>query len=283
VAPISDDALRTLIRTDSARGWRTFIDQYTPLLLGLIRRGGLIDRDEVMEVYVQICEQLSARDFERLKSQDAARGSLGGWLAVMTRHAIVDWVRSKKGRRRLFQAVEHLPESDRRVFELYYWDERTPSEIAEHLAVETSSRADLAGVLDALGRLDGVLTDRHRADLLALTTRTKAATPIDDTDSADRVPDPAPDPETAARAAQMNARFEQALGSLSSEDAAIVRLKFMSGLSNADVERALGITGLTMKRLRDILAALRSSLASLGVDGQDTSFTGHLSLDRRGS
>ena len=282
MAPLSDDALRALIRTDSARGWRSFIDQYTPLLLGLIRRGGLVDRDEVMEVYVQICEQLSARDFERLKSQDAARGSLGGWLAVMTRHAIVDWVRSRKGRRRLFQAVEHLPERDRRVFELYYWDERTPSEIAEQLASETSSRADLPGVLDALGRLHGVLTDRHRADLLALTTRTKSAVPIDETDARERVPDPSADPETAARIAQLNERFERAVSGLPSEDAAIVRLKFVAGLSNGDVERALGITGLTMKRLQDILATLRSSLESLGVSRQDA-LSGQLSLERKPS
>src|SRR6266567_4642593 len=105
MAPLSDDALRVLMRSDPARGWRSFVDQYTPLILGLIRRGGIHDRDEMMEVYVLVCGQLSARGFERLKSQDAARGSIGGWLAVLTRHAIVDWVRSRKGRRRLFQAV----------------------------------------------------------------------------------------------------------------------------------------------------------------------------------
>lgn len=281
MAPLSDDALGALIRTDPARGWRSFIDQYTPLLLGLIRRGGLVDRDEAMEVYVQICEQLSARDFERLKSQDAARGSLAGWLAVMTRHAIVDWVRSRKGRRRLFQAVEHLPERDRRVFELYYWDERTPGEIAEQLASETSSRADLAGVLDALERLNGVLTDRHRVELLALTTRSRSAVPIDETDAPDRVPDPSADPETAVRRAQVNECFEKALSSLASEDAAIVRLKFVAGLSNGDVERALGISGLTMKRVQGILAALRTSLEALGVTGEDAAFGAQLSLDRR--
>lgn len=280
MAPLSDDVLRTLIRTDPARGWRNFIDQYTPLLLGLIRRGGLVDRDEVMEVYLSICEQLAARNFARLKSQDAARGSLGGWLAVITRHAIVDWVRSKNGRRRLFQAVEHLPALDRRVFELFYWDERTPGEIAEQLASETSSRADLPAVLDALGRLHGVLTDRHRAELLALTARSKAAVPIDDTDAADRVADPAADPEAAARIAQLNARFDQALGGLTVEDAAIVRLKFVSGLSNADVEHALGINGVTMKRLQNILAALRASLESVGVTGKDAAFGAHLFLDR---
>ena len=280
MAPLSDDALRALIRSDPARGWRSFIDQYTPLLLGLIRRGGLVNRDEAMEVYVLICEQLSARRFERLKSQDAARGSLAGWLAVMTRHAIVDWVRSKKGRRRLFHAVEDLQAFDRRVFELFYWDERTPSDIAELLAAETSSRTDLAAVFDALARLQSVLTDRHRAELLALAARTKGAIPLDETDAPERMADPAADPETAARVAQLNAQFEQALAALPPEDAAIVRLKFVAGLSNRDVERALGITGLTMKRLLEILAALRVSLEALGVTAKDAALGGRLHLDR---
>src|ERR1700747_2011071 len=95
-----------------------------------MRRAGLEDRDEVMEVYVLICERLSERRFERLKTQDAARGSIGGWLAVLARHAAVDWIRSRKGRRRLFQAVRNLSPLDQRVFEHYYWDERTPGEIA---------------------------------------------------------------------------------------------------------------------------------------------------------
>jgi DNA-directed RNA polymerase specialized sigma24 family protein len=280
VAPLSDDALRALIRSDPARGWRSFIDQYTPLLLGLIRRGGLRDRDEVMEVYVLVCEQLSARGFERLKAQDGARGSIGGWLAVVTRHAIVDWVRSKKGRRRLFQAVEGLPALDRRVFELYYWDERSPSEIAEIVATETSARADLAGVLDALGRLNAALSDRHRAELLALAARAKAPVAIDDTGEAHRLPDATADPETAVRISQLHARFEAALTRLPPEDAAIVRLKFVAGLSNGDVERALGISGVTLARLQSILTALRAALEGLGVSGNDVAFGKHLSLDR---
>src|SRR5208282_5318471 len=124
------------------------------------------DRDEAMDVYVQICEQLSARGFERLKKQDASRGTLGGWLAVIARHAIVDWIRSRKGRRRLFQAVKDLSALEQRIFEMYYWDGWTPSEIAERLASEQCQRADLAAVLDALERIQAALTGRHRAELL---------------------------------------------------------------------------------------------------------------------
>ena len=247
MAALSDDALRALIRSDPDAGWRAFIDQYTPLLIGLIRRAGVTDRDETMEVYVLICERLSERRYERLKAQDGARGSIGGWLAVVARHAVVDWIRSRKGRRRIFQSVQKLSESDQRVFELYYWDERTPGEIAE------MQRSDLPSVLDALDRVQAVLSDRHRAELLSLAFRSKAPVPIDETDAAETVADPAPDPES-------NARFESALRALPAEDAAIVRLKYIEGLTNSDIERAIGVT-VTTARTGSILDRLRLLLA----------------------
>jgi DNA-directed RNA polymerase specialized sigma24 family protein len=67
----------------------------------------------------------------------------------------------------------------------------------------------------------------------------------------------------------LNATFETALSRLPAEDAAIVRLKYVEGLSNADIERAVGATGVTTSRLQDILRRLRSALVSLGVDARD--------------
>jgi DNA-directed RNA polymerase specialized sigma24 family protein len=261
VAPLSDDVLREMIRSTPAAGWRSFIDHYTPLILGLIRRAGVHDGDEVMEVYVLLCEQLSARGFERLRTQSAARGSLGGWLTVVVRHTIVDWVRSRKGRRRLFQSVQALPALERRVFELYYWDERSPSEIAETIAAETGGEPDLARVFGALEAIHAVLTERHRADLCAMAARSKAPAPIDDLDVADRTPDAAPDAEASLRVRELNDALEHALARLPAEDAAIVRLKYVEGLSTPDVERALGIRGLTRVRVDGILASLRQALA----------------------
>jgi len=280
VTALSDDALRGLLRSDPANGWRAFIDQYTPLIVGLIRRAGVTDRDEVMEIYVLTCEQLSARGFERLKGQDAARGSIGGWLAVVTRHAVVDWVRSRKGRRRLFQAVRNLPRSDQRVFELYYWEDRAPGEIAEVLRQETGAPVSLAEVFTALERVQSTLSDRHRAELLALSVRAKAPVALEDSDAPYRLPDPHGDPELDLRVLQVNARLETALSRLPPDDAAIVRLKFVEGLTNRSIEHAIGISALTAARVQDILARLRALLLELGVEPADLAHADRLSLDR---
>ena len=262
---VSDETLRALIQRDPGAGWQALVDQYTPLIVATIRRAGVDQHDDVMDVYVSICELLSARGFERLKKHDGARGSLGGWLTVVARHAVVDWIRSRKGRRRLFHAVEALPRFDQRVFEMYYWDARTPSEIAELLAQESGSPAGLASVLDALARVDAALTTRHRAELLASGVRSTAPMSLDEADGVARAEDPRPNPETTLRVAQINAQLDAALKQLPREDAAIVRLKYVEGLSNRDVEYALGIVGLTAARLHDILSRLRRALESAGV------------------
>ena len=53
------------------------------------------------------------------------------------------------------------------------------------------------------------------------------------------------------------------------EDAAIVRLKYVEGLTNADIERAIGTKGVTTGRLQNILGRLRSALQSAGIDARD--------------
>jgi DNA-directed RNA polymerase specialized sigma24 family protein len=267
VAPLEDDELRALIRSNPDAGWRAFIDQYTPLIVGLIRRAGLEDRDELMEVYVLMCERLSEHGFARLKSQDAGRGSIGGWLAVLTRHAAVDWVRSRKGRRRVFQAIRVLSPFDQRVFESYYWDARTPTDIA---VIEHTS---LASVFQSLERIQGVMSDRHRAELMSLALRSKAPVALDETDAAESIADPHSDPETDARIAQANERYEAALRQLSPEEAAIVRLKYVEGLTNADIERAIGVSGVTTARMASILSRLRAALEQLGIDAREFALT----------
>lgn len=276
---LTDDVLRALLRTDPAAGWRAFIDQYTPLMIGLLRRAGLSDRDEIMDVYVYLCEQLSTRNFERLRQQDPSRGSIGGWLAVLTRHAVVDWIRSRKGRRRLFGVVKNLSPLDQRIFELYYWEGRTPTEIAETLAAEQNV-SDLGGVLDSLERIQSVLTDRHRAELMAMAVRTSAPVSMDDTDAAERIASDRPQPDVVAEHSQLNRKFEAALRKLPPEDAAIVRLKYIEGLTNDAIERAIGVRDLTARRLQALLDRLRSLLIEAGVNVADVRDAQKLAVDR---
>jgi RNA polymerase sigma factor (sigma-70 family) len=259
---LTDEALRALLIEDSERGWRAFVDQYTPTLVALIARAGVVDRDDAGDVYVRICERLAADDCARLRRHNPARGALPAWLTIVVRHAVVDWVRSRAGRRRLFGAIRRLPPFEQRVFQLFFWERRRATELVDILRGEQSP-VDLVDVLQALEKVQEAMSDRHRAELFALVARTAAPSSLDD----EAMPEPASrgptdNPEEAFSAREQDARFASALAALPAEDAAIIRLTFVQGWSRQRVQRALHLDHLTPDRIASILRKLRELLAA---------------------
>jgi RNA polymerase sigma factor (sigma-70 family) len=260
---LTDADLRTLLAEDAERGWRAFIDAYTPTLLAAIERAGVTDHDEAMEIYLLACERLAADDCARLRRHDPAKGPLRAWLSVLVRHVVVDWIRSRAGRRRLFGVVRDIGEFDRRVFELYYWDDRMPTEIA---GIVNTGSPDVAAVLDALARIDAVLTTRHRAELMAMGARRRHAISLDvSPEITEAIRDASPDAEAALAVRDEQRRLDAALGRLAPEDAAVVRLKFIHGLSTRGVRDALHLPALPETRITSILQRLRELMTTASV------------------
>lgn len=261
-AQLSDDALLALLNADPHRGWGRFIERYTPVILARLEWAGLRDQDEKMEVYTLVCERLVADRCARLRSWKPGLGTIEGWLSVVVRHVVVDWVRSRAGRRRMFGAVRDLAAFDRRVFEAYYWEERPVAEIAGVLSMATGSEVGVGQVMEALGRVNQALTERHRADLLSMACRTRPAEPLQrvDGEPRDDLVAREPTPELAAIARETQALLDHALKALSSEDAAIVRLHVEHGLTIAQVREALRLPALTRERIAGILGRLRASI-----------------------
>jgi DNA-directed RNA polymerase specialized sigma24 family protein len=261
---VSDDELHGLFVQDVDRGWRAFVDAYTPMLVGLLERAGLSDHDEAMEVYTLVCERLRADGCARLRHWSPAKGALGAWLAVVVRHTIVDWVRHRAGRRRLFGSIQALDAFHQEVFQMYFWDARSPSEIAEELSVRQRSRVSLSAVLDAVGRIHDTLTARQMSELCSAAVRARAPLSLDAAvdDGALDVADGRAGPEDRIVERQTAKAFDEALASLAEEDAAIVRLRYVEALSLAEIRRALHLPRLTNERVRGILDALRQRLAA---------------------
>jgi RNA polymerase sigma factor (sigma-70 family) len=261
---MAEEHLRRLLAEDPDRGWREFIDGYTPMLLALIERAGIADRDEAMEIYVQACERLAAHDYKALRRRDPSIGSFAGWLAVIVKRVAVDWVRSRAGRRRMFAAIREMDRFHQRLFELFYWDARRPAEAAELLGVAMKQEVTLDQVFAALERIDGALSARHRSELISLAARSQAAVSLDA--NADTLPiePPAPDldPETLLRARERSEQLTRALAALPPEDAVIVSLKFVEGLTRAQIQRFLRLPELTEHRVRTIVATLRARLVA---------------------
>lgn len=263
VAALTDAEIRNLLETDPSRGWRAFVDRYTTVLLSLIERAGIRDYDEAMELYLMTCERLAADNCARLRRHDPGKGAVGAWLGAVVRNVIVDWVRSRAGRRRLFHAIEALGPREQHVFELYYWNDRTPSEIAEILSMREGRPVGLADVFDAMDAVDGALTERHRRDLLAMSVRSRTPASLEaELETGLELAASSPDPERAFHSAESAAVLDTALRSLSAEDAAIVRLKYVQGLTARDIQRALHLPEFSEARVKTIVAKLRTALES---------------------
>lgn len=266
---LTDAEIRDLLGTDPSRAWRAFVDRYTPSLLALIERAGIRDYDEAMELYLMTCERLAADNCARLRRHDPAKGPMAAWLGAVVRNVIVDWVRSRAGRRRLFHAVTALPARAQQVFELYYWQDRAPSEIAEILTMREAQPVGLGDVFEAMDAVDAVLNDRHRRELLAMAVRARTPASLEaELERGLDVAAAAPDPEHALGARERAAALERALASLPPEEAAIVRLKYVQGLTRRDIERALHIDHLSEARVKAIVGRLRALLAPQATAGE---------------
>jgi DNA-directed RNA polymerase specialized sigma24 family protein len=258
-----DPVLLELLARDPSRGWRAFIDHYTPLILTVIERAGVSGRDEAMEVYVLACDRFAENDCRRLCRHDPSKGALSTWVGAIVRHTVVDWVRSQAGRRRLFGTIGELSRSDQRVFEEYYWNGRTVAEISEMVRGDRVAPLGLTGTLDALERVERALTSRQRAELLTFAARRPAVSLTDDDEEPSLVvTDPSPDPETTLRVVEAGRALEAAMLELPEDDRLIVQMRIVDGLTLGEIGRALRLPDVTSARLHAILARLRARLAS---------------------
>jgi DNA-directed RNA polymerase specialized sigma24 family protein len=272
--------LRQRLLEDPRGAWSAFIEEFTPTLLTIIEHAGLRSHDEAMEIYVRTCEHLAADDCARLRRHDPAKGPLAAWLTVVVRRVIVDWVRSRKGRRRVFQSIRDLGPEDRGVFELYYWRGYSPVEIAELTSTGRERPASLAEVFESLERIERALSERQRAELLSMAARVRQPASLED-DSGRSVdpPDERQDPEFEVRVQQTGELLAAALRELPAEDSLLVSMRYLDGLSQAQVERALQLPSLGPGRMGAILARLRSLLTQRGFDARDVA-AGVLALQR---
>lgn len=103
--------LSKLNEGDSQAAWDLFAERYRQLILTTIRR--LVpDRDDVMDVFSMVCQELTVNGFARLRRysvQSARAARVSTWLVVVVRNLTVDWLRHRDGRRRLNVPSELSP------------------------------------------------------------------------------------------------------------------------------------------------------------------------------
>jgi RNA polymerase sigma factor (sigma-70 family) len=131
-------------------------DEFSPLVYGLAAR---VTRD--WAAAEDITQEVFVRVWEAPQAFDPARGTWMGWLCTMTHRRAVDWVRRSAARHRhsaaaappvaapdpeetavagsvaksVQVAVNDLPEAQREVIRLAYFDGQTYRQVAETLGI----------------------------------------------------------------------------------------------------------------------------------------------------
>ena len=169
---LSDAELLLRVGLGDGRAFETLYRRYArPVFALALRRLGDRGRAEeaVQDAFASIWRSAS--------TYTPARGSGAAWLYAVARNAIVDRARGRREPAgaaaelppaepqeraeeswqawRVHRAVDELPESERVVVELAYWQELSQSEIAAHLGiplgtVKTRTRSALRRLADLL-------------------------------------------------------------------------------------------------------------------------------------
>lgn len=252
-------------------GFPCFLRRYSPFILACIRRFSR-DHDERMEIYVHVCRRLQADDCRRIKQfrggRDGTSCKFTTWLAAVVFNMAREWIRSSRGRRRMFRVVRQMSRTDRLVFRYYFWEGRPTHEIAELLSSHDRIQMSASDVRGRLGEIERRLTRDHRWRLVTSLLRSVPPISLEQSRSTVQedgpmppvqVADDRPGPEEQARHRLASSTLRRLIGELPERERQAIQLKFGRGMTARAVARALGIRN--YKRVYEIQARALSRLA----------------------
>jgi DNA-directed RNA polymerase specialized sigma24 family protein len=136
--------------------WCRFLEGYSGLIQAVIRRYLYSrDRDDVRTVYVDVLDSLYRHKLATYRGQAA----LSTWLTLVTRTAVLDFLRHRFGRREVPRALRMLDAEDREVFRLYYIEGLDLRELTRRLSLGPVAWT-VARVLEAFQRIEDRLSSR---------------------------------------------------------------------------------------------------------------------------
>ncbi len=270
----------TAIRREGSDAWPRFLVDFSPFMLSCIRRYAA-DQDERMEIYVHVCTRLAADNCRRIR-QYRGYGSLGTckfttWLAAVIFNLAREWIRSSRGRRRLFKSVKDLSRIDRLVFRFYFWDGYSTGQIAMLLRSKEHLSCNVADVSQRLASIERQLSRDHRWRLVTALLRSAGPISIDRPSAvvgeefAIEIPDRREDCGLRLERDQARQLLSALVLKLPDEERVALRLRFERGLTAREVAVALGVRN--YKRVYEIqgraLAKLAEGLREQGLELHD--------------
>jgi RNA polymerase sigma factor (sigma-70 family) len=256
--------LGRLNSVDSGAAWTEFIDAWSSTIMQTVIQFEH-EQSHGNECFLYVCEKLSENRFRRLlKFNTSAKSSFSTWLSAVVFNLCVDWHRSRFGRVRMLPTIAALPVFDQRVYQYCYEERLSTDECFEML------KSDIPGLVrqqisDALGRIHALLTPRQRWQINVRIRGRKRMGASQSGRSVDRIPDPAPTPDSLERLREETAAVQEAMAGLTTEQTTLLYLRFREGLTYERIARMeqLGNAHRARRKVQAALKALRSELHEL--------------------
>jgi len=270
----------TAIHESGSAAWPDFLEEFSPFILTCIRRYAS-DEDERMDIYVHVCDRLVADDCRRLR-QFRGYGHRGAcrfttWLAAVVFNLSREWIRTSRGRRRLFQSIKDLGRTNRLIFKYYFWEGYSVGEIATLLRTSGSKSCDRWDVSERLASIERHLNRDHRWRLVTALLRSAGPVSVDGAHSVvgdgpiPELPDSRENHATKLECTQARTKLSDLLSQLPDQERLAVVLRFERGMTAKQVAVALGIQN--YKRVYEIqgraLAKLAKKLRAEGIELSD--------------
>jgi DNA-directed RNA polymerase specialized sigma24 family protein len=242
-AALTDAELLALFQREPAEAWAHFIDRYADLIFALIRGLGF-GYDEAMDRFVYVCEKLSEKDYRRLRGIKYAgsRGELTPWIRQVVKRLCISWAWSEEGRRRLLKPIQTMTATEQRVFELYFWQHLSPSQIEERLRQEHYQEIELASVYSALDHVLSKLSEKKLWRLLSSANRaTVVSLDAVNEKSGERfdVADERPNPESTMIERESDELLQHALRHLPERQVLVLQFRFEHAMSFKEISTIL--------------------------------------------
>jgi RNA polymerase sigma factor (sigma-70 family) len=236
--------------------WDEFITGYRRLILATIRRT-LGDDDDVVDVFAEVCANLSANGLARLQRHDESAGArFSTWLVAVVHHQTIDWVRQREGRHRV-RPPAGLSSLQQQIFQHVFDERRSHVEAYELIRQDASSDMTFAAFIREVTNTYRVVERvRGKAAMHYFAGPPIISQQIDET------------PEDAAIAAESQRQLMTALEILAPDEQLAVQLFVVDELSADRVARIVGWPNAkaVYNRVYRALAELRKELERRGVE-----------------
>lgn len=244
-----DRALVQAVVGGSHPAWCTFLQRYSGLIHAVIRRYLYSrDRDDLRTVYVDVLESL----YRHKLASYRGRAALSTWLTLVTRTAVLDFLRHRFGRHEMPQAMRLLDEEDREVFRLYYVEGLDLRELTRRLSLGRVAWT-LARALESLQRIEDRLSSRWLRriayDLHAQSTGAASGRMLEYLDHVRGEYDHLQQTSSAdydlleREARRMAARVSARIERLAPEERRMLTLRFQNGWPARRIAEELGLPG----------------------------------------